>query len=727
MSTILLSLKDALMNRLEYAKERIPREKVLLYFSLTLIVLIAFVSRIMPAFRYEPILKGNDPFIQLTAVKIIIEEGFGAFLTWWDKTAWYPTGYPRGARLYIGTPFGAVFIYYLMNLLGFPISMEVAAYYEPAVFGTLSVIAIYFLGKEIGNEKVGLLAAFFLSFSPGHLQRSTVGFFDNEAIGIFFLILTLYFFARSLNRDSLMDAFIAGLCLGGIANSWSGFIYTLDLLALYVLIMILFQKYSDRLLKSYGLTYTVFLLIALLTPRNLYAKTLFSVSVLGPGVVLLVLVLFELYDVYGQYLSQEQKNLLYRGVIISSALIIVLGTVAIIIRPSLANIASKFITTVLPFFRDQTPILKSVAEHQTVAWATMYEDVGGLLLFIPIGIYYTYKRPTEMNLFATIYMLTALYFVGSMVRLVLIFAPAIALYSAKVIVDTLVPYIMIFQQNFSSYQVRRRQFSVSLGPEQVLMAFGIIAVVLFSVTFSSMQFVERNAATPQSILTPTVKGQRVAIGNDWQEAIKWIKEHMSETKDVGLFWWDYGYWIHVNANATVLVDNATGNQTQIGNVGAALMSTPDISLKIMKRYHVTYVVVVVAQGRTFQGFDSDLGKVPWMIRIANKSGDLVTLNVHDYLELDPSGKRVISYINKFYKSTFWGLLTEGVSATIFGAITQYGPVDKNAQQGFAPEYRPYANAFEEAYFTSNQMIRIFRVNYDKAPPSMTWDLGDAAQ
>ncbi len=723
MSAVLERIVDDVRERYEYAKEHITREMIFWQISFALIVIIAFIVRILPFFNFEIAFRGTDPFIQLKSAELILNKGLGAFLSWWDATAWYPTGYPRGARLYVGTPIAAILIYYAAHLIGIPLTIEEAAYFEPAVFGTLSVIAIYLLGKELGNEKVGLLAAFFLSMSPGHLQRSTVGFFDNEALGIFCLILTLYFFARSLNRDSLVDGFLAGISLGVLANTWSAYLYVLDLLTLYVFILILVKKYSDRLLKTYGLTYTTFLLIAILTPRNLYAGSLFSVGVLGPAVVLLVLVLFELYDVYGSYIAPEHQTLLFKGVISLSALTIVASSFYVIINPQAANLASKFFTTIFPFFRDQTPILKSVAEHQTVGWGTLYSEVSVLLFFIPIGIYYTYRKPTEMNILATVFLLTALYFVGSMVRLILIFAPAISLYAAKAMVETLVPYVLIFHKKYLLTK-RRRPLSALIGSEQVTLAISIIGVLILAVTINSFQAIQDNAKTPQSFLTPVIDDQgNFGAGNDWQQATKWIKEHMSETRDVGLFWWDYGYWIHVNSNATILVDNATGNRTQIGNVGAALLSTPDVSLKIMKRYHVSYVVVVPG----LKGVDNDFAKAVWMLRIANKSNSLVKINLDDYAEFDSSGKSLKKFLDKFYESTLWALLTVGLTPDNIDSLTQrYSFLQKNITAGFAKDYRDYQNVFEEAFYSSNKIVRIFKVNYDNAPTTLTWELGEIA-
>lgn len=76
-----------------------------------------------------------------------------------------------------------------------------------AFFGSLAVIAFYFLTKEIMSrwEKkkqiiVSLLAAFFIAISPWHLQFSRAAFEGN--IGLFFFITGFLFFLKSLKNGN---------------------------------------------------------------------------------------------------------------------------------------------------------------------------------------------------------------------------------------------------------------------------------------------------------------------------------------------------------------------------------------------------------------------------------------------------------------------------------------------------------------------------------------------
>lgn len=84
---------------------------------------------------------------------------------------------------------------------------EFAVRVPSAFIGVLSILAIYFLVKELlqkwdkkYQEQIALVSAFFLAISPWHLQFSRVAF--EGQIGLFFLISGLLFFLKALRNGS---------------------------------------------------------------------------------------------------------------------------------------------------------------------------------------------------------------------------------------------------------------------------------------------------------------------------------------------------------------------------------------------------------------------------------------------------------------------------------------------------------------------------------------------
>ncbi len=83
-----------------------------------------------------------------------------------------------------------------------------------AVFGILTVMAFYFLAKELFKRvDIALLSTFWLAISPWHIQFSRVAFESN--LGLAFNVFTVLFFIQGLKKPWLLvlSAVFAGLNL----------------------------------------------------------------------------------------------------------------------------------------------------------------------------------------------------------------------------------------------------------------------------------------------------------------------------------------------------------------------------------------------------------------------------------------------------------------------------------------------------------------------------------
>ncbi len=76
-----------------------------------------------------------------------------------------------------------------------------------ALFGVLSIVLAFLLGKEIKNNETGIYAASFISFSNLFIAQSRA-IWQTHLI-TFFLLLALLFVVRLYKRKSIQDAFIA--------------------------------------------------------------------------------------------------------------------------------------------------------------------------------------------------------------------------------------------------------------------------------------------------------------------------------------------------------------------------------------------------------------------------------------------------------------------------------------------------------------------------------------
>ena len=149
MSGVGVSLKN-FRDRIR-ANVSIKSQNILFFVALLLIVILAFVLRISPLLRGGELIKAFDPWIQYYNAEYINSHSLYEYFHWHDYKSWYPTGIDR-YKLNPGLPFTAVILYKIVVSFGIPITLYDFCYFFPAFMGAISVVAMYFLGKEIKNR-----------------------------------------------------------------------------------------------------------------------------------------------------------------------------------------------------------------------------------------------------------------------------------------------------------------------------------------------------------------------------------------------------------------------------------------------------------------------------------------------------------------------------------------------------------------------------------------------
>jgi dolichyl-diphosphooligosaccharide--protein glycosyltransferase len=492
-----------------------------------------------------------------------------------------------------------------------------------------------------------------MAISPAFLSRSIAGFFDNESVGILFLVMTMAFFIRALKRGGTLAAFGSGISLGFLIGSWGAYRYVLDLLPLAVLVLVLTRKLTYKLIKTYTITIVTALTIGFLVPRvlrNDFANIENMIPILMIGFLVLVAIIQNL----SRSLSERTfKQILIVGTITILVLIIALVTVFLTLG-IFSNISEKFWSVILPGERLHIPIISSVSEHQPMTWAELFNNIHVMSFLIPLGLYYCIKKPTDVNILIIVFGITTIYFSGSMVRLVLLLAPAAALLSA-IAIDKLLYTYSLSAHGKMALTKRKLRITKSIGRDEAIIAYLVIFGLLVVFTVHSIQMGEQFA---RSEMAPVYFIQPGSPATDWQEALLWLRNNaqgegvVPNSAPVVMSWWDYGYWITNYGNATSLVDNATTNKTQIGTVGTMLMWNFSESVKLMYKYNVKYVLINSQAG--IPGLGSDLGKAVWCIRIAEATVPQYGIDENDYYGLT-NDQRGYEYREQFYSSVLYKL------------------------------------------------------------------------
>jgi len=607
------------LSPLKNLRLKVTHEQLLLTVIVSSILLIAFIVRLLPM-RWGFFISEFDPYVHYRSAQYVVDHGFFSWVSWHDNQRWYPYGVQPSRVLYPGLPLTAAFSYLILQMLALPISVYEYVVVFPAIMAVLACLAIYFLGKDIGGKTVGLFSALFLALNGSYIGRTSLGFFDDETIGILAIIVLTYAFLRSLDAERTWNSVIkysilSGLMLGWIFATWGAAVYPFGLVIVFAILLVLLKRYSRRLLVSYAITCGLGLLVAVNVPR-VGLKYLENIQVLAALGVFSLLCLCEIL--------QRTKTSKWKIFYVSSFLVLLTGA-ALIMFGRAGSLEQKFLMIMNPFARFESPVYMSVQEHAPSAWASFYLDYGVGILFVAVGLFFAARNPTNRNLFLILFALSILYLSASLVRLLIVLAPAFSILWALGLVGVLNPFITVLKET-PRLPLRKKYTLAHVGKEFSAAAIILIMLLLLATfVLPSRESQQRGESFPRVFdqaytpVTLMASGVPVRPGEpvlEWYETLLWMKAELSNDAVVAS-WWDYGYWITIIGNKTTLCDNGTHNLTQIQQVGKMFMSTIPEAIEILKSYDAKYIVVFTtfdSQGNDY-GY-GDEGKWPWMAKIA---------------------------------------------------------------------------------------------------------------
>lgn len=586
----------------------IKARNVLFFTAIFLVVVLAILIRISPIIRGPAVIKAFDPWIQWYNAEYLSTHSLYEYFNWHDLKSWYPEGLYRG-NLRPGLTFTVVIIYKILHFFRIPVSLYDVCFFFPAFMGGITVLTIYYLGKEILDRGTGLVAAFFLAFNPGFMQRTMAGFFDNETIGVFASLMCFLFWLKAIRTGKFSYSILGGIFLGYLSLSWGGYQFVYLIIPLISIILIFSDKFNENVLISYaGVEGTGLLIFSLYIAYN--HGELFS-SITTGGLILFTVILVFFHIIQSK---RSEHPTFYQGLINFLKWVfipaVIIFAIIIWVAPEMLpfGFGSRFQTILNPLFREKIALVASVAEQMPSSWSVFYYNTLIPLILIPLGFYFCFKRLIAVDIFLIAFVILMFYFTGSMIRIILIFAPAAALMGAYGLVSVLKIFGSFFgERKVGISRKRRRQLKGTIGNSEIFAIYLIvgflgIAQIVHSTDISVKQF-SYSQMVPAGAIT------------DWQESLSWMRSNLKGT-DVVVSWWDYGYWLTPVGNVTTVNDNMTKNSTRIGLTGMALMQTNEIySAKAFRRLKADYVLVYF--GFLLTGLGGDEGKWNWMVRICN--------------------------------------------------------------------------------------------------------------
>lgn len=134
---------------------------------------------------------------------------------------------------------------------------EFAVRLPSAIIGSCTVLVIYFLGKELFNKNVGLIAALFLAISPWHIHFSRTSF--RVILLPFLLCLGLLFFLKSFRNSKYIIASGSIFALSLYTYTSARFFVSLFILGLLILFWRHFWENRGKVLITLVIFMTIFI------------------------------------------------------------------------------------------------------------------------------------------------------------------------------------------------------------------------------------------------------------------------------------------------------------------------------------------------------------------------------------------------------------------------------------------------------------------------------------
>jgi dolichyl-diphosphooligosaccharide--protein glycosyltransferase len=179
-------------------------------------------------------------------------------------------------------------------------TVDLIGVYFPAILGALTIIPVYFIGKELFGRWAGVLSAGLISIAPGEfLGRSILGFTDQHiaevlfsAIVILFLILAIkaarqkqLTFNHLKQRDwaistkPIIYSLLAGIFLGIYLLTWLGALLLVFTISLYLILQSIIDHLKHHPTDYLGLIGGILFFIALViflpfSPKGFYRISL---------------------------------------------------------------------------------------------------------------------------------------------------------------------------------------------------------------------------------------------------------------------------------------------------------------------------------------------------------------------------------------------------------------------------------------------------------------------
>jgi dolichyl-diphosphooligosaccharide--protein glycosyltransferase len=447
----------------------------------------------------------------------------------------------------------------------------------PALYGALTCVAMYFLGKELFKgtphaRTAGFIAGLFAAIVPSFVYRTMGGFFEDDSLGFLWMVIGFVYFVRatrnpSLSKENLTLAVMAGLSFLLMALTWSAFgILVPILFGVGIIQYVAWLSFPNEITKAkhyfilwltsfiifaIGATYqTQFFWLSQLASMIGFALLRDSEILIGaPIMIILVGLVVVLYLLY----LALQRNILTHGHFskVFSALIIIAFLFPVVVGVFNLNLQGN-------------DLLGRTIGEESIGNTYFGNKYSMLVVFAFIGVpamaYLLFRRRHDYLPFVLPLVWVVFTFYLAWVKLKFTFYWGLPLALTASIVCVLALKWMA-RHSMST----QKWVAVLIG---FMLVCGIAAGTFF---------VTQNV--------PNIEGT-----SGWKTALFWAEKNLPT--DAKFFnWWDEGHWISFLANRKVLIDNRNADAQASATVaGFILADDTNKAIDLVNKYGSTHII-----------------------------------------------------------------------------------------------------------------------------------------
>jgi len=501
--------------------------------------------------------------------------------------------------------------------------IEMISAIVPVIIGSIAIVAVYYMIREIFDRKVAIMSAFMTALAPYYLQKSMMGETDHHSLEVLLLIFAVMFLVLALSRKErrYLFAVAAGVSMAGLAYTWIGSSAYFGLILIYALVQM-----SVDLKNGVSSKENIIILIAAFGVTLAFTLPFWNTSWLSPSFFGTLTVMAAIIILFGVSKLLGDRKVYWA---VFPMVVVVLGFALTFLSKTLSGfgifnkvnnlvsygIGELFAGGMIGKISEAEPLF---ARPEIFFSNFILSNIGWNLIFSAIGLavltgylWHSWQEAEKKES-------KLLFLVFAFYTLALTIGQLRFLYLSSITMGILISILFFRVADFASQKIAGLRWNPRLFITALLFILLVLPTTLEAYSIAN--------ATPD-------------IAGDWYNSLNWLEKNSNTTSWYDnpdkapeysvLSWWDYGNWVLYQAKRPVVANNF---QTGIADASKFYLSENEKNATdVLDARRTRYVIT---------DYDMLYGKLPALAIWANKeASDYESMkDLGNYMAVVPTKK-----------------------------------------------------------------------------------------